>query len=81
LCAKRPEGAAILRKALVENLVICIRGQKLESAQYRDAMRQFGTLGMQRQGMRLYVCDEIGIVSTDVKGELGYGARVVQGES
>lgn len=73
--------AAVLRRALIDHLVICIRDQKLESAHYRDAMRRLGTLRPQRSGMRLEGFEEIGIVSTDVTDVLGDGRRVVQGES
>jgi taurine dioxygenase len=72
---------ALLHGALVDHLVICIRGQILESAQYRAAMSRLGTPRLQRAGMRLEDMQEIGIVSTDEKDVLGDGKRVVQGES
>jgi alpha-ketoglutarate-dependent taurine dioxygenase len=56
---------ALLHGALVDHLVICIRGQILESAQYRAAMSRLGTPRLQRAGMRLEDMQEIGIVSTD----------------
>ena len=81
-CTRLDESAvAVLRNALIDNLVICIRGQTLDPVQYRAAMSRLGTPRLQRQGMRLEGFEEIGIVSTDEKDVLGDGKRVVQGES
>ncbi len=73
--------AASLRQALLENLVICIRGQHLQPAQYHAAMSRLGAPRLQRSAMRLPEFDRIGIVSTEVTDALGDGKRVVQGES
>lgn len=81
-CARMTvESAAVVHKALIEHLVVCIRGQHLDPTQYRDAMARLGTPTRQRSGMLLEGHDEIGIVSTDVADALGDGKRVVQGES
>jgi taurine dioxygenase len=73
--------ASALRQALIEHLVICIRGQQVDSRQYRDAMSHLGYPRRQREGLRIPGFDEIGVVSTEVKDTLGDGKRVVQGES
>jgi alpha-ketoglutarate-dependent taurine dioxygenase len=75
-----PADAAALRRALLENLVLCIRGQALKPALYREAMRLFGTLMLQTRSAAQHAeVPEIMILSSEDRDELGDGKRIVVG--
>jgi len=68
---------AALRQALLDSLVLCLRGQKLTAAAYRDAVRIFGPQAMQtRIAARHPEIEEIMILSSEDKDELGDGKRL-----
>ena len=76
------DGATIeaLHRALMENLVLCIRGQSLTPEAYLAAMRHFGTPLMQtRAGGRHREVPEIMILSSEDRDDLGDGERIVVG--
>lgn len=69
-----------LRRALLDNLVLCIRGQTLAPAAYRDAMRAFGTpMTQTRAGARHPEIEEIMVLSSEDRDVLGDGKRLVVG--
>ncbi|QQS11961.1 MAG: TauD/TfdA family dioxygenase [Rhodospirillales bacterium] len=75
-----PETAATLRGALLDNLVLCIRGRPLNPLPYRDAMRAFGTPMKQITPAGTHPeCDEILILSSEDKDVLGDGKKLVVG--
>ncbi len=80
---KRPlDGATAdaLHRALLENLVLCIRGQSLTPAAYLAAMRAFGKpLTQVRAGARHPDVPEIMILSSEDRDEMGDGKRLVVG--
>ncbi len=72
--------AAALRQALLDNLVLCIRGQALAPLAYREAMRIFGTLVAQtRTGCLHDEVPEILILSSEDRDTLGDGKPLVVG--
>jgi taurine dioxygenase len=72
--------AAALRQALLDNLVLCIRGQALAPVAYREAMRIFGTLVLQtRAENRHDEVAEIMILSSEDRDRLGDGKPLVVG--
>jgi len=72
--------AAALRGALLDNLVLCIRGQTLAPVAYREAMRFLGTLMMQtRTGALHDEVAEILILSSADRDTLGDGKKLVVG--
>jgi taurine dioxygenase len=72
--------AAALRRALLDNLVLCIRGQELAPLAYREAMRIFGTLVLQtRAENRHDEVAEIMILSSEDRDRLGDGKPLVVG--
>ena len=72
--------AAALRRALNENLVLCIRGQALSPVAYREAMRFLGTLMMQtRTGALHDEVPEILLLSSEDRDHLGDGKKIVVG--
>jgi taurine dioxygenase len=72
--------AAALRGALLDNLVLCIRGQALAPLAYRDAMRFLGTLMTQtRTGALHDEVPEILILSSEDRDTLGDGKKLVVG--
>jgi taurine dioxygenase len=72
--------AAALRGALLDNLVLCIRGQALTPLAYREAMRIFGTLVLQtRADNRHDEVAEIMILSSEDRDRLGDGKPLVVG--
>jgi taurine dioxygenase len=76
------DGAAAdaLHRALLENLVLCIRGQALTPETYLAAMRGFGTpLRQVRAGLRHPEVPEIMILSSEDRDEMGDGKRLVVG--
>ena len=71
---------AALRRALLDGLVLCIRGQELSPAAYRDAMRHFGTPMTQlRIASRHAEVAEITVLSSTDRDALGDGKRIVVG--
>jgi taurine dioxygenase len=79
----QPIGAAdvaALRRALLGNLVLCIRGQSLKPVAYREAMRIFGPLMLQTRSAAQHAeVPEIMILSSEDRDELGDGQRIVVG--
>ena len=72
--------AAALRRALLDNLVLCVRGQALTPLAYRKAMRVFGTLVLQtRAENRHEQVAEITILSSEDRDRLGDGKPLVVG--
>jgi taurine dioxygenase len=72
--------AAALRRALLENLVLCVRGQALAPLAYRKAMRIFGRLVLQtRAENRHEQVAEITILSSEDRDRLGDGKPLVVG--
>ncbi|MCW5749445.1 MAG: TauD/TfdA family dioxygenase [Alphaproteobacteria bacterium] len=79
----RPQDEAdvrALRQALLDRLVLCIRGQALEPLPYRDAMRIFGKPMKQITPAATHPdCDEILILSSEDRDTLGDGGKLVVG--
>jgi len=79
----RPVDAATtasLRRALNDNLVLCIRGQTLTPVAYREAMRFLGTLTTQtRTGALHDEVPEILILSSEDRDRLGDGQKIIVG--
>jgi alpha-ketoglutarate-dependent taurine dioxygenase len=76
------DGATIdaLQRALLDNLVLCIRGQSLTPTAYLAAMRAFGKpLSQVRAGSRHPDVAEIMILSSEDRDEMGDGKRLVVG--
>jgi len=75
-----PDEAGKLRRALLDNLVLCIRGQSLAPAAYLAAMRMFGPPAPQTRGASRHPeIPEIMILSSEDRDELGDGKRLVVG--
>ena len=70
---------AALVGVLHDNLVLCIRGQKLAPSVFRDAMAQFGTPMRRLQLARTPECAEVNIISSEDRDELGDGRKIVNG--
>jgi taurine dioxygenase len=70
---------AALRQGILDNLVLCIRDQRLEPAGYRAAMAAFGTPMVRRQASQHPAVQEINIISSDDRDVLGDGKRYVNG--
>jgi taurine dioxygenase len=72
--------AEALRRALLDNLVLCIRGQSLAPPAYLEAMRTFGKPMTQvRIASRHGEIPEITVLSSEDRDELGDGKRIVVG--
>ena len=72
--------AEALRRALLDNLVLCIRGQSVKPPEYLEAMRAFGTpMKQTRIASRHGEIAEITILSSEDRDELGDGKRLVVG--
>jgi len=72
--------AARLRYALLDNLVLCIRGQSLAPSDYLAAMRAFGTPVTQtRIASRHGEIPEITVLSSEDRDDLGDKKRLVVG--
>ncbi|TWT12977.1 TauD/TfdA family dioxygenase [Reyranella sp. CPCC 100927] len=72
--------AGDLRRALLDHLVLCIRGQALAPLPYRDAMRVFGTPMKQITPAATHPdCDEILVLSSEDRDTLGDGKKLVVG--
>ena len=67
--------------ALHDNLVLCIRGQQLAPVAFRDAMACFGRPLKRLQLAATPECDEVNIVSSEDRDELGDGKKLVNGAS
>jgi taurine dioxygenase len=76
-----PAAQADLRRLLNENLVLCVRGQKLAPPVFRDAMARFGTPMKRLQLASTPECDEVNIVSSEDRDVLGDGRKLVNGAS
>ncbi|MEJ0070586.1 MAG: TauD/TfdA family dioxygenase [Pseudomonadota bacterium] len=74
-----PPLVAALRQGILDHLVLCIRGQALDPAGYRNAMRLFGTPLIRRQASQHPEVTEINIISSEDKDVLGDGKRLVNG--
>ncbi|HUC68849.1 MAG TPA: TauD/TfdA family dioxygenase [Stellaceae bacterium] len=71
---------AALRRALLDGLVLCIRGQSLTPGAYLAAMRAFGEpITQVRQAARHPEVAEIMILSSEDRDDLGDGKRLVVG--
>lgn len=70
---------AALRRALLDHLVLCIRGQVLAPAAYLAAMRSFGQPMVQVRLARHPDIPEITILSSEDRDDAGDGGRVVVG--
>ena len=74
------ETVAALRSALLDGLVLCIRGQALTSAGYLAAMRAFGDpINQVRQAARHPDAPAIMILSSEDRDDAGDGGRLVVG--
>ncbi len=71
---------AALRRALLDGLVLCIRGQRLAPEAYLAAMRAFGTpMPQLRLASRHPEVEEIMILSSEDRDDDGDGQRLVVG--
>jgi taurine dioxygenase len=69
-----------LRRALLDGLVLCVRGQSLTPGAYLAAMRAFGEpITQVRQAARHPEVPEIMILSSDDRDDAGDGKRLVVG--
>jgi taurine dioxygenase len=78
----RPLGRAVaaeLRRALLDHLVLCIRGQALAPSAYLESMRAFGRPMVQARLARHPEVPEITILSSEDRDEMGDGGRIVVG--
>ena len=76
------DGATVdaLHRALLENLVLCVRGQSLTPAAYLAAMRSFGKpMTQTRVASRHPEVPEITILSSEDRDAMGDGKRLVVG--
>jgi taurine dioxygenase len=80
LNALKASDADALRAALAENLVLCVRGQKLEPQAYFDAMGVFGKQMPQPSASANHpVVKDLLILSSEDRDVLGDGKRIVVG--
>ena len=70
---------AALTGVLHDNLVICIRGQKLSPPAFLAAMSKFGTPMLRKQLTRTAECAEVNIISSEDRDVLGDGKKIVNG--
>jgi taurine dioxygenase len=70
---------AALRGALLEKLVLCIRGQQLGAKAYLAAMQGFGKPQFKKQVTQHKEVPEINILSPQERDVLGDGKRLVNG--
>jgi taurine dioxygenase len=68
-----------LRQVLLDNLVLCVRGQTMGPRDYLAAMQKFGTPLIRRQNTRHPDAEEINILSSEDRDTLGDGKRLVVG--
>jgi alpha-ketoglutarate-dependent taurine dioxygenase len=76
-----PATRASLLDLMHENLVLCIRGQKLAPQAFRDAMAQFGAPLPRKQLAHTDECAEVSIISSEDRDTLGDGRKIVNGAS
>ena len=81
LATATAETQAALVDALHDNLVLCVRGQKLSPVPFRDAMARFGTPVLRKQLAATPECAEVNIISSEDRDELGDGKKLVNGAS
>lgn len=76
-----PDAAAqqALIDALHDNLVLCIRGQRLDPPAFLAAMSRFGTPMRRKQLACTPECADVNIISSEDRDELGDGKRIVNG--
>ncbi len=74
-----PSTRAALLDVLHDNLVLCIRGQKLAPVPFRNAMAQFGVPVLRKQLAHTPECTEVNIISSEDRDELGDGKKIVNG--
>ena len=70
---------AALTGVLHDNLVICIRDQRLAPPAFLDAMSKFGTPMLRKQLARTPECAEVNIISSEDRDVLGDGKKIVNG--
>jgi taurine dioxygenase len=70
---------AALREALLDKLVLCIRGQRVGPRAYLAAMREFGQPQLKKQVTQHPEIPEINILSPQERDLLGDGKRLVNG--
>ena len=70
---------AALTRVLHDNLVLCIRGQKLAPVPFRNAMAQFGVPVQRLQLAQTPECVDVNIISSEDRDELGDGKKIVNG--
>jgi taurine dioxygenase len=69
-----------LRKVLLDRLLLCIRGQRLDDQQFVDAMRGFGApMEQLRVASQRRPLKEIIVLSSEDRDVLGDGGRIVVG--
>ncbi|TMJ24209.1 MAG: hypothetical protein E6G95_18475, partial [Alphaproteobacteria bacterium] len=81
LAQSTAETQGALVAALHDNLVLCIRDQKLAPVAFRDAMARFGTPVKRLQLAATPECDEVNIISSEDRDVLGDGKKLVNGAS
>ncbi len=81
LALASPEAQATLVEALHDSLVLCVRSQTLAPVAFRDAMARFGTPVKRLQLAATPECDEVNIISSEDRDELGDGKKLVNGAS
>ena len=76
-----PDAAAqqALIDALHDNLVLCIRGQRLDPPAFLAAMSRFGTPMRRKQLACTPECADVNIISSEDRDELGDGKKIVNG--
>jgi taurine dioxygenase len=80
LAAARDDATiAALRRALLDNLILCIRGQTIGPRDFLAAMSCFGTPVVRRQQSRHPEIEAINILSSEDRDTLGDGKRLVVG--
>jgi taurine dioxygenase len=67
-----------LRQALLDGLVLCIRGQRLDTTAYRDAIARFGA-PIRQVAQKLTELPEIAIISSEDRDFQGDGKKLVAG--
>jgi taurine dioxygenase len=70
---------AALRTALLDNLVLCVRGQTLAPRDFLAAMSRFGTPVIRRQQAQHPEVEAVSIISSEDRDVLGDGQRLVVG--
>ena len=74
-----PSTRAALLDVLHDNLVLCIRDQKLAPVPFRNAMAQFGVPVLRKQLAHTPECTEVNIISSEDRDVLGDGKKIVNG--